>query len=178
MQPKVRIRSQTAKGNGNLFIPFSVVEAMRISFLVLLLGAPSLAAQAADSVLAPLVPKTSLVRLRTEGTRVTGRLIALTSGVATLETESGNRTAGLASVDSIWVRGRATGTGAIVGTVAGTVLLGVFGAVIADAFCEEADCSGAWAEGALAGGVMGAAAGALLGAGIGALIPKWRLRFP
>lgn len=151
---------------------------MRFTFVMLALSAPSLAAQTVDSVLAPYVPKTSLVRLRSQGTAMTGRLIALTAGLATLQTESGNLAANLASVDSVWVRGRATKTGAIIGTVAGTVLLGVFGAVVADAFCESTDCEDAWAEGALVGGVMGAASGALLGAGIGALIPKWRLRFP
>ena len=146
--------------------------------LTLLVLATPLAAQTPDSVLAPLVPKTSLVRLRGEGVAITGRLIALTSGVATLQTESGNRTANLVSVDSLWVRGHAAGTGAIVGAVSGTILLGVFGALIADGVCDSSDCSGEWAKGALAGGVMGAASGALLGAGIGALIPKWRLRFP
>jgi hypothetical protein len=155
-----------------------VLREMKSSLLFLALWAPSLAAQAADSVLAPLVPKTSLVRLRSEGRQMTGRLIALTAGVATLQTDSGNLTANLAAVDSIWVRGRATKTGAIVGLVTGTIALGVFGAVIANAFCESTDCDNAWAEGALAGGVMGAASGVLLGAGIGALIPKWRLRFP
>jgi hypothetical protein len=151
---------------------------MRIAFVLLALWAPALAAQAADSVLAPLVPKSSLVRLRFQGNEVTGRLLALTSGVATLQTESGNRTASLASVDSIWVRGRATKTGAIVGLISGTVALGIFGGLVSDAFCEEADCSGAFAQGALVGGLMGAVSGGLLGAGIGALVPKWRLRFP
>ena len=150
---------------------------MRVSFLLLLLGAPSLVAQTADSVLAPLVPKTSLVRLRTEGTRVTGRLIALTSGVATLETDSGNRSASLATVDSIWVRGRATRTGAIVGGIAGAVLFGAFVGYVAEGICEV-DCDNSFLEGALVGGALGLGGGALLGAGIGALIPKWRLRFP
>jgi len=159
-------------------LPNDVLHGMKTFLALFLAAAPSLAAQAPESVLAPLVPKTSLVRLRAQGVEMTGRLIALTSGVATLHTESGNRTANLASVDSVWVRGHAAGTGAIVGMVSGTVLLGVFGALIAEGVCDSADCSGEWAKGALAGGVMGAAAGALLGAGIGALIPKWRLRFP
>jgi uncharacterized membrane-anchored protein len=150
---------------------------MRISFLILVLCAPALAAQSADSVLAPLVPKTSMIRLRTQGTEMTGRLLALTSGVATLETTSGNRTASLASVDSIWVRGRATKSGAIIGGVAGAVLFGAFVGYAVSGLCEV-DCDNSFIEGALVGGALGLGGGALLGAGIGALIPKWRLRFP
>jgi hypothetical protein len=150
---------------------------MRISFLILVLCAPALAAQSADSVLAPLVPKTSMIRLRTQGTEMTGRLLALTSGVATLETTSGNRTASLASVDSIWVRGRATKSGAVIGGVAGAVLFGAFVGYAVSGLCEV-DCDNSFIEGALVGGALGVGGGALLGAGIGALIPKWRLRFP
>ena len=150
---------------------------MRISFLILVLCAPALAAQSADSVLAPLVPKTSMIRLRTQGTEMTGRLLALTSGVATLETTSGNRTARLASVDSIWVRGRATKSGAIIGGVAGAVLFGAFVGYAVSGLCEV-DCDNSFIEGALVGGALGLGGGALLGAGVGALIPKWRLRFP
>jgi len=150
---------------------------MRISFLILVLCAPALAAQSADSVLAPLVPKTSMIRLRTQGTEMTGRLLALTSGVATLETTSGNRTASLASVDSIWVRGRATKSGAIIGGVAGAVLFGAFVGYAVNGLCEV-DCDNSFIEGALVGGALGLGGGALLGAGVGALIPKWRLRFP
>jgi len=150
---------------------------MRISFLILVLCAPALAAQSADSVLAPLVPKTSMIRLRTQGTEMTGRLLALTSGVATLETTSGNRTASLASVDSIWVRGRATKSGAIIGGVAGAVLFGAFVGYAVSGLCEV-DCDNSFIEGALVGGALGLGGGALLGAGVGALIPKWRLRFP
>jgi len=145
--------------------------------LVLILSAGPLAAQSADSVLAPLVPKSSMVRLRMQGTEMTGRLLALTSGVATLGTEAGNRTATLASVDSIWVRGHATKTGAIVGGIVGTVIGAVLVGVAVDALCEV-DCDNAGFEGAVVGGALGLGAGGLLGAGIGALIPKWRLRFP
>lgn len=147
-----------------------------LCLLLMAVGAP-LRAQTAESVLTPLVPRSSLVRLRMSGTEMTGKLIALTSGVATLNTESGNRTATLASVDSIWVRGRATKTGAIIGGIAGAVIGGVFLGVVVDAMCEV-DCDSAGFQGAVVGGALGLGAGGLLGAGIGALIPKWRLRFP
>ena len=150
---------------------------MRQCLILLALGAGPLAAQTRDSVLAPLVPKSSLVRLRSRGTEVTGRLIGLTSGVATLETEFGNRTATLATVDSIWVRGRASKTGAIAGGIAGAVLFGAFVGYVNHQLCEV-DCGGAFGKGALVGGALGLGGGALIGVGVGALIPKWRLRFP
>lgn len=145
--------------------------------LFLFLGPGSLFAQSPDSVLAPLVSKSGMVRLRGRGVEATGRLLALTAGVATLQTETGNRTAALASVDSIWVRGHATRTGAIVGAAVGSVLFGAFVAAVAAGLCET-DCDNEGLKGAVVGGVLGAAGGGLLGAGIGILIPKWRLRFP
>ena len=148
------------------------------SVLLLLVSLPvTLAAQVPDSVVAPLVPKSSMVRMRMRGTEMTGKLIALTSGVATISTESGNQTATLASVDSIWVRGSAVKKGALIGGVAGAVLFGTFVAVVVDAVCEV-DCDNEWVGGAFVGGGLGFLGGGLLGAGIGALIPKWRLRFP
>ena len=146
--------------------------------LLLLVSLPvPLAAQTPDSVLAPLVPKSSMVRMRIRGTEMTGKLIALTSGVATLSTESGNQTATLAAVDSIWVKGSAVKNGALIGGAVGAVLFGTFLALAVDAFCEF-DCDGEWVGGAVVGGGLGFLGGGLLGAGIGALIPKWRLRFP
>jgi hypothetical protein len=146
-------------------------------FLPLVLIAAPLSAQSADSVLAPLVPKSKLVRFSVGDAYITGRLIALTSGVATLATETGNQTATLASIDAIWVRGHATKTGAIVGGVAGAILFGAFVGYAVNGLCEV-DCDNSFLEGALVGGAIGLGGGALLGAGIGALIPKWRLRFP
>ena len=79
-----------------------------------------------------------------------------------------------ARVDSLWVRGRATWTGAIVGaavlTPAGFLGWGML--------CEGADDDGCPSWGLVAGLAVGTGAvGALLGAGIGALIPTWRLRY-
>ena len=144
---------------------------------LLLAGVSPVAGQSPDSVLAPLVPKSSMVRLASGPGRVTGHLLALTAGVATLETKAGNVTTNLATVDSIWVQGRATKTGAIIGGITGSILFGVFVGYVVQNLCEV-DCEGAWLKGGLVGGALGVAGGALLGAGIGALIPKWRLRFP
>ena len=151
--------------------------ARSVPLMVSLASVASLSAQSAEAVLTPLVARASLVRLRTQGSEMTGRLIALTSGVATVDTESGNRTATLAAVDSIWVRGRATRTGVLVGGISGAVIGGVYLGLLVSATCES-DCDNIGVEGALVGGGLGLVAGGLVGAGIGALIPKWRLRFP
>ncbi|MDH4045610.1 MAG: hypothetical protein OEY20_03510 [Gemmatimonadota bacterium] len=80
----------------------------------------------------------------------------------------------VARVDSLWVRGHATWTGAIVGAAVLTPL-GFLGWGV---LCEAADDDGCASWGLVAGLAMGTgAAGALLGAGVGALIPKWRLRY-
>jgi hypothetical protein len=81
----------------------------------------------------------------------------------------------LARVDSLWVRGRAVGTGALVGAAATALLSFGFYAWICTAVAEGNGCD-AWGtvtSFALATG----AGGALIGAGVGALIPKWRLRY-
>jgi hypothetical protein len=144
--------------------------------LLVLDGFP-LEAQTAEAALSPEATKQSVVRLRTEGTRVTGRLLALGRGTANLETSAGTRQVNLGAVDSVWVRHRAIGTGALLGGIVGGISGALFlGAVVAAA-CES-DCDNAWLEGGLAGLGLGTAGGALVGAAIGAAIPKWRLRFP
>ena len=155
---------------------------LRVAGFVLLLvvqgtsSASPLHSQSVDSVLARHVERTSLVRLRSEGSVVTGRLIAVGGGVATLDTEAGRRAVSLPGVDTAWVRGRAAGTGAMIGGIAGAVGFGVFLAVVVDAMCETDDCETVGAG--FVGGLIGGAGGALLGAGIGALIPKWKRRWP
>jgi len=137
----------------------------------------SVSAQSVDSVLVRPLGRHSLVRLAAEGARTTGRLMSLGGGTATLETETGRRVIDLSGVDTVWVRGRATAKGAIIGGAVGAVMLGTFAALALDDNCDSSSCTSA-AEGGLAGGLVGAATGALLGAGIGALIPKWKRRYP
>ncbi|MDH4045658.1 MAG: hypothetical protein OEY20_03520 [Gemmatimonadota bacterium] len=78
-------------------------------------------------------------------------------------------------VDSLWIRGRATWTGAIVGGAIMTPLAFLAWAEVCDFGNEFGGCE-QW--GLVTGLALGTgAAGALLGAGVGALIPKWRLRY-
>jgi hypothetical protein len=126
-----------------------------------------LVAQSAEEVLRPEAARRSVVRLGLRGTRVTGRL----------EEVAGLRSVSLAEVDSVWVRGRATKTGMLVGAVTGAIATGIFVGLVVSAICEV-DCDNAGLEGGLVGFGIGAVGGALVGAAIGAAIPKWRLRFP
>jgi hypothetical protein len=150
--------------------------------LVLLAGwmalhSAPLMAQSAEEVLRPEAGKRSVVRLQLQGTRVTGRLVALSAGAAQIEEVAGLRSVSLAAVDSVWVRGRATKTGMLVGAVTGAIVTGIFVGLVVSAMCEV-DCDNVGLEGGLVGFGIGAVGGALVGAAIGAAIPKWRLRFP
>ena len=143
----------------------------------LALHSAPLPGQSAEDVLRPEAARRSVVRLQLQGTRVTGRLVALSAGAAQIEEVAGLRSVSLAEVDSVWVRGRATKTGMLVGAVTGAIAAGIFVGLVVSAVCEV-DCDNAGLEGALAGFGIGAVGGALVGAAIGAAIPKWRLRFP
>jgi len=78
-------------------------------------------------------------------------------------------------VDSLWVRGHAIGTGAIIGAAVMTPVSFAFWWWFCDAVSEGTGCD-AW--GTVTGlALIGGAGGALIGAGIGAVVPKWRLRY-
>ena len=152
-----------------------------IQWCALLILAPSLGAQEtpppAEPVLASLAPARPVVRLRADQARVTGRLLAAGGGRAALGIGADTQVVWLRAVDSVWTRGRAWKTGAIVGGAVGMALLGAFTSVIVSGLCEV-DCDNAGLEGAVVGGLVGLGGGALLGAAVGAAIPKWKRRFP
>ncbi len=81
-------------------------------------------------------------------------------------------------IERLWVRGRATKTGAIIGGAVGLAAGLAYGYLIGEVICDDPDCQ---ANDAAAIGGLGAAgliSGALVGGAVGAAIPKWRLRFP
>jgi hypothetical protein len=105
--------------------------------------------------------------------RVQGRVGGLTGSDLVLQDEGNSRRVQLAAVDTLWIRGRATKTGAIIGAVLG-IGAGVFLGALGEALCEY-DCNHNYVlSGALIVGAMGGAAGAV----IGTAIPRWRRVFP
>ncbi len=77
-------------------------------------------------------------------------------------------------VTGLWVRGRATKIGAIVGGVAGVAAGAVLGLIVAGV-CEI-DCP-TQTTGLVVGGLLGGAAGLGAGAIVGAAIPRWKRVF-
>lgn len=79
------------------------------------------------------------------------------------------------AIDSIWVRGRATTTGAIIGGAFG-ILAGAYLGALGSGLCEY-DCSDTETA-VITGGLVGGAFFGGLGAWIGWNVPKWQRRFP
>ncbi|MEZ4412129.1 MAG: hypothetical protein R2910_04000 [Gemmatimonadales bacterium] len=79
------------------------------------------------------------------------------------------------AIDTLWVQGRATSTGMVIGGVTGLVI-GILAAAVAPGLCEyDCDTSGGEVVGVM---VVGAVAGGGLGALIGAAFPKWKRKYP
>jgi hypothetical protein len=164
---------------------------MRGSLSAVVLGALAAISACARTPLAPVRPEAptreavihdlrdgQLVRLAgPELARREGRLLEVGRSELVLATDAQPVRVPAAKVDSVWVRGRATGTGALVGGVVGALAGVGAGLVISQVFCNNSDCD-AGGEAVLGLGVGGLAGGALLGALVGSAFPKWRLRFP
>ena len=84
----------------------------------------------------------------------------------------------LGDIERLWVRGRSTHRGALIGALVG-IAFGIWiGTVAADACDIDGEPCFTTAEAAAVGGLLSGAGGAVVGAGIGFAIPTWRLRFP
>ena len=105
--------------------------------------------------------------------RIQGRVSFHSSSEMVLQMEGESRAISLAAVDTLWVRGRGTKTGAIIGGLLG-IGGGIFLGALADGLCEY-DCGGNYVVG---GAIFGAVTGGAAGAIIGTAIPRWRRVFP
>lgn len=116
-----------------------------------------------------------IVRIRARGgERIESRIVSV-GGTPGLMLQADSTPFDGSTIDSLWVRGRRTGLGAIVGAV-------VFGA--ATSGVGLAACKGLSESPSSCGSdttvplfLAGAAGGALIGALIGSGIPKWQLRY-
>ena len=129
--------------------------------------------QAASEALARLHPETVLRIEAQDGRRVQGRFDGLSPTGIRVSFDGSGETVDLNHLTAVWVRGRHTKTGAIIGGVGG-LGLGLFVGYIANALCETDDCGSAY----LLAPALFIPAGALVGAAIGAAIPNWRRIIP
>ncbi len=113
------------------------------------------------------------VRIRAHGgDRIESRILSVRADSAALSLEGASTPLDGAAIDSLWVRGRATGTGAIIGAA----VLGIASIPVGQALCgglSESASSCGGSDVTVPSFLVGAAGGALIGAAIGAGIPKW-----
>ena len=143
--------------------------------LLLVVGPASLASQVTIDSVASRLHADQYVRLHVRGGRhFEGRFAFYVVAPAGSQLSVADTLIPAETVDSLWVRGRATKTGAIVGAV----VVGAPAAVFWTAVCSvilEHDCD----EWGVVAGLTAASAGvgALVGAGIGTAFPRWHLRY-
>lgn len=83
------------------------------------------------------------------------------------------------TIEEMWKRGRAAGTGALIGAGIGAAAVGGFGVFLASALCDTGDgCRDDQIGVGLTGGVVGAVGGGLVGAIIGAAVTRWVRIYP
>lgn len=116
------------------------------------------------------------VRIRVEGEeRIVSRVERLDPSSARLWLEGQSNPVAAMQVDSLWLGGRAVGTGALVGGLVGGVLSFGLLALACNGVSEGNGCDEWGTVAALS--LAGAAGGAVVGAGIGALSRSWTLRY-
>ena len=146
---------------------------------LLLVGPASLAAQATLDRVARQIWAGQRVRLHLrDGQYVEGRFAAYAPGSPTLRISAADTLIPIGVVDSLWVRGRAAGRGAIIGALVVGVPSAIFWGALCTTIVASEGSDGTGCTGAVVIGLTaGAGVGALLGTAIGSAFPRWRLRY-
>lgn len=118
------------------------------------------------------------IRIGSGGSRLEGLFLDADPLGLSMRMDSDTRTLSLQEVDTLWVRGRATVRGSIIGGAIAGVGAGLLLGALDQGLCDAADCSGKFLEGFAIGFVAGTPPGVLLGAIAGAFIPRWHRKFP
>jgi hypothetical protein len=118
------------------------------------------------------------VRIATPAGQYQGLLTRTDAGAVWITWDSAVTPVRLPEIERLWVRGRATRSGALIGAVAGAAIGAAAGLFIGTVVCNDPDCQANTAEAVAALGLGGGAAGALAGTIIGRTIPRWHQRFP
>lgn len=118
------------------------------------------------------------IRVATPSGEFQGTFTGADAGRLWITRESAVTAVGLADIDGLWVRGRATKTGALVGTLAGAAIGVAVGLFIGEVVCNSPDCQANTAQVVVVLGLGGGGAGGLVGTIIGLGIPRWHQRFP
>lgn len=154
---------------------YAVRPALPLALLASLAAGPLEAQQAApdrDAILARTLVAGRRVLVHTPASgRVQGTVLRAADGVLQLRADSAEIAVPIAEVDSVWQRGNALGTGALVGAAAGFaagLTLGLIGA----AGCDDCDTA---LPVIVSAGTVG---GGLVGAGVGAAVGRWVRAWP
>jgi len=129
-----------------------------------------------DSVRAVLLqfPLGSPIRIVTIGHNVIeGRLATLSDTGIVIRQRSDSSHASIERISTVWRPARNVKSGAITGGLVGAVVGALGLGILASGLCDQADCHGAFANGATIGAALGAGVGATVGIGVGSLTHHW-----
>jgi hypothetical protein len=121
----------------------------------------------------------SPIRIRTVGQSILeGRLAARSDSDVVVRHGSVSRSAAINRIEEVWRSAPNYKSGAIVGGVTGVVVGGLLGGTVAVGLCDQADCHGAFGEGAVAGAGFFGLVGAIVGLGFGSITHHWDRLWP
>lgn len=119
------------------------------------------------------------VRVRAaDALRVEGSFLALEGPQMLVDQDAEVYRVPVDRIEALWVRRRATGRGALLGAMAGTVIGGGLGVLAGEVLCDDGGCSWSTLEAVGLLGASGAVLGLAGGALIGSSTSMWRLAWP